>query len=93
MAVRTHSLKAFADSGGEAVEVVCAAHHPPEWGSTPLWREIQPARLNRQRFPQSERKPRPVRRLCARLSPTLKPVWHDWPVEVLMPNRHSVLGL
>jgi hypothetical protein len=24
-------LKAFADAGGEAVEVVCAAHHPPEW--------------------------------------------------------------
>ena len=72
-------LKAFADSGGEAVEVVCAAHHPPEWAQyaalarkfgllASIGSDFHSPSESRVRFGD-----------LPRLSPTLKPVWHDWP--------------
>jgi len=72
-------LKAFADLGGEAVEVVCSAHHPPEWAQyaalsrkfgllASIGSDFHSPSESRVRFGD-----------LPRLSPTLKPVWHDWP--------------
>lgn len=77
-------LRGFAESGGEGVEVVCAAHHPPEWAQyaalsrkfgllASIGSDFHSPSESRVRFGD-----------LPRLSPTLKPVWHDWPeAEVL----------
>ncbi len=72
-------LKAFADAGGEAVEVVCSAHHPPEWAQyAALARKFDLlASIGSDFHSPSESRVRFGD--LPRLSPTLKPVWHDWP--------------
>lgn len=72
-------LKAFADAGGDAVEVVCAAHHPPEWAQyAALSRKFNLlASIGSDFHSPSESRVRFGD--LPRLSPTLKPVWHDWP--------------
>lgn len=72
-------LQAFADAGGDAVEVVCAAHHPSEWAQfgalarrfgllASIGSDFHSHAESRVKFGD-----------LPRLSPNLKPVWHDWP--------------
>jgi 3',5'-nucleoside bisphosphate phosphatase len=72
-------LHAFADAGGDGVEVVCAAHHPPEWAQfgalarhfgllASIGSDFHSPMESRVKFGD-----------LPRLSPNLKPVWHDWP--------------
>lgn len=77
-------LKAFTDAGGDAVEVVCAAHQPSEWAEfaglarkfgllASVGSDFHSPIESRVRFGD-----------LPRLSPSLKPVWQDWPeAEVL----------
>lgn len=72
-------LRAFSDAGGDAVEVVCAAHYPPEWAEyaalarkfdllASIGSDFHSPTESRVRFGD-----------LPRLSPNLKAVWHDWP--------------
>ena len=72
-------LKAFADAGGDGVEVVCAAHHPHEWAEygalsrkfsllASIGTDFHSPHESRVKFGD-----------LPLLSPSLKPVWHDWP--------------
>ena len=72
-------LQAFTDAGGDAVEVVCAAHHPSEWAQfgalarrfgllASIGSDFHSHAESRVKFGD-----------LPRLSPNLKPVWHDWP--------------
>ena len=72
-------LKAFADAGGDGVEVVCAAHHPHEWAEygalarkysllASIGSDFHSPYESRVKFGD-----------LPLLSPSLKPVWHDWP--------------
>lgn len=75
----TALLQAFTDAGGDAVEVVCAAHHPSEWAQfgalvrrfgllASIGSDFHSNTESRVKFGD-----------LPRLSPNLKPVWHDWP--------------
>ena len=72
-------LQAFTDAGGDGVEVVCAAHHPSEWAQfgalarrfgllASIGSDFHSHAESRVKFGD-----------LPRLSPHLKPVWHDWP--------------
>ena len=72
-------LHAFTDAGGDGVEVVCAAHHPSEWAQfgalarkfgllASIGSDLHSHAESRVKFGD-----------LPRLSPNLKPVWHDWP--------------
>ncbi len=72
-------LQAFTDAGGDGVEVVCAAHHPSEWAQfgalarrfgllASIGSDFHSHAESRVKFGD-----------LPRLSPNLKPVWHDWP--------------
>ena len=75
----TTLLQAFTDAGGDAVEVVCAAHHPSEWAQfgalsrrfgllASIGSDFHSHEESRVKFGD-----------LPRLSPNLKAVWHDWP--------------
>ena len=75
----TALLQAFTDAGGDGVEVVCAAHHPSEWAQfgalarrfgllASIGSDFHSHAESRVKFGD-----------LPRLSPNLKPVWHDWP--------------
>ena len=72
-------LQAFTDAGGDGVEVVCAAHYPSEWAQfgalarrfgllASIGSDFHSHAESRVKFGD-----------LPLLSPTLKPVWHDWP--------------
>lgn len=72
-------LRTFTDAGGDGVEVVCAAHHPSEWAQfgalarkygllASIGSDFHSHAESRVKFGD-----------LPRLSPNLKPVWHDWP--------------
>ncbi len=72
-------LQNFVDAGGDGVEVVCAAHHPSEWAQfgalarrfgllASIGSDFHSHAESRVKFGD-----------LPRLSPNLKPVWHDWP--------------
>ena len=72
-------MAAFTDAGGDAVEVVCAAHQPAEWAQfgalarrfgllASIGSDFHSPAESRVKFGD-----------LPRLSPNLKPVWHDWP--------------
>lgn len=72
-------LRAFTDAGGDAVEVVCSAHQPPQWAQyaalarkfallASIGSDFHSPSESRVRFGD-----------LPRLSPALTPVWHDWP--------------
>lgn len=72
-------LRDFTDAGGDAVEVVCAAHHPPEWAEyAALARKFNLLASIGSDF-HSPMESRVKFGDLPRLSPNLKPVWHDWP--------------
>lgn len=72
-------LKCFADAGGDAVEVVCASHKPPEWAQyAALARRFDLLASIGSDF-HSPMESRVKFGDLPRLSPNLKPVWHDWP--------------
>jgi 3',5'-nucleoside bisphosphate phosphatase len=72
-------LNRFVDAGGDGVEVICAAHHPSEWAQfgalarrfgllASIGSDFHSHAESRVKFGD-----------LPRLSPNLKPVWHDWP--------------
>jgi len=72
-------LQEFTDAGGDGVEVVCAAHHPSEWAQfgalarrfgllASIGSDFHSHAESRVKFGD-----------LPRLSPNLKPIWHDWP--------------
>lgn len=72
-------LQAFTDAGGDAIEVVCAGHHPSEWAQfgalarrfgllASIGSDFHSHAESRVKFGD-----------LPLLSPNLKPVWHDWP--------------
>jgi predicted metal-dependent phosphoesterase TrpH len=72
-------LKDFAAVGGDAVEVVCAAHHPPEWAEYgALARKFNLLASIGSDF-HSPMESRVKFGDLPRLSPNLKAVWFDWP--------------
>jgi len=72
-------VRAFAGLGGEAVEVVCAAHNPQEWAQyAALTRRYDLLSSIGSDF-HSPLESRVKFGDLPRLSPSLKPVWHDWP--------------
>ena len=72
-------LKAFAEAGGDGVEVVCAAHHPHEWAEYgALARKFSLLASIGSDF-HSPYESRVKFGDLPLLSPSLKPVWHDWP--------------
>jgi len=72
-------LQAFTDAGGDGVEVVCAAHHPSEWAQFgALARKFGLLASIGSDF-HSHAESRVKFGDLPRLSPNLKPVWHDWP--------------
>lgn len=72
-------LHAFTDAGGDGVEVVCAAHHPSEWAQFgALARKFGLLASIGSDF-HSHAESRVKFGDLPRLSPNLKPVWHDWP--------------
>ena len=72
-------LKCFADAGGDGVEVVCASHNPPEWAQyAALARRFNLLASIGSDF-HSPMESRVKFGDLPRLSPNLKPVWHDWP--------------
>ena len=72
-------LKAFADAGGDGVEVVCGPHHPHEWAEyAALSRKFSLLASIGSDF-HSPYESRVKFGDLPRLSPSLKPVWHDWP--------------
>lgn len=72
-------LKCFAEAGGDGVEVVCAAHNPPEWAQyAALARRYDLLASIGSDF-HSPMESRVKFGDLPRLSPNLKPVWHDWP--------------
>lgn len=88
-------VKAFADAGGDGIEVVCAAHHPREWAEygalsrkfslmASIGCDFHSPFESRVKFGD-----------LPLLSPSLKPIWHDWPeAETLMKaSRNSPLGM
>ena len=72
-------LKAFAEAGGDGVEVVCGPHHPHEWAEyAALSRKFSLLASIGSDF-HSPSESRVKFGDLPRLSPSLKPVWHDWP--------------
>lgn len=72
-------LRAFTDAGGDGLEVVCAAHHPSEWALFgALSRKFGLLASIGSDF-HSHEESRVKFGDLPRLSPNLKPVWHDWP--------------
>ena len=72
-------LKAFADVGGDGVEVVCGPHHPHEWAEyAALSRKFSLLASIGSDF-HSPHESRVKFGDLPLLSPSLKPVWHDWP--------------
>ena len=72
-------LQNFVDAGGDGVEVVCAAHHPSEWAQfAALARRFGLLASIGSDF-HSHAESRVKFGDLPRLSPNLKPVWHDWP--------------
>ncbi len=72
-------LKAFSEVGGDAVEVVCGAHHPHEWAEyAALSRKFSLLASIGSDF-HSPHESRVKFGDLPRLSPSLKPVWYDWP--------------
>lgn len=72
-------LKAFAEAGGDGVEVVCGPHHPHEWAEyAALSRKFSLLASIGSDF-HSPYESRVKFGDLPRLSPSLKPVWHDWP--------------
>lgn len=72
-------LKAFADLGGDGVEVVCGPHHPHEWAEyAALSRKFSLLASIGSDF-HSPHESRVKFGDLPLLSPSLKPVWHDWP--------------
>ena len=72
-------MQAFTDMGGDGVEVVCAAHHPSEWAQFgALARKFGLLASIGSDF-HSHAESRVKFGDLPRLSPNLKPVWHDWP--------------
>lgn len=72
-------IQAFTDAGGDGVEVVCAAHHPSEWAQFgALARKFGLLASIGSDF-HSHAESRVKFGDLPRLSPNLKPVWHDWP--------------
>lgn len=72
-------LRDFSAAGGDAVEVVCAAHHPPEWAEyAALARQFNLLASIGSDF-HSPTESRVKFGDLPRLSPNLKAVWHDWP--------------
>lgn len=72
-------LRDFSAAGGDAVEVVCAAHHPPEWAEyAALARKFNLLASIGSDF-HSPMESRVKFGDLPRLSPNLKAVWHDWP--------------
>ena len=72
-------LRDFSDAGGDAVEVVCAAHYPPEWAEyAALARKFNLLASIGSDF-HSPMESRVKFGDLPRLSPNLKAVWHDWP--------------
>jgi len=72
-------LKSFAEAGGDGVEVVCASHNPPEWAQyAALARRFNLLASIGSDF-HSPMESRVKFGDLPRLSPNLKPVWHDWP--------------
>ena len=72
-------MQSFTDAGGDGVEVVCGAHHPSEWAQfgalarrfgllASIGSDFHSPEESRVKFGD-----------LPRLSPNLKPVWHDWP--------------
>ncbi len=77
-------LKCFAEAGGDAVEVVCASHKPPEWAQyAALARRFDLLASIGSDF-HSPTESRIKFGDLPRLSPNLKPVWHDWPEAKLL---------
>lgn len=75
----TALLQNFVAASGDGVEVVCAAHHPSEWAQfgalarrfgllASIGSDFHSHAESRVKFGD-----------LPRLSPNLKPVWHDWP--------------
>jgi len=72
-------VKAFATAGGDALEVVCAAHRPPEWAQYgALARKYGLLASTGSDF-HSPTESRVKFGDLPLLSPSLTPVWHDWP--------------
>lgn len=72
-------IRTFADAGGDGVEVVCGAHHPSEWAQFgALARKFGLLASIGSDF-HSHAESRVKFGDLPRLSPSLKPVWHDWP--------------
>ena len=72
-------LKAFAAAGGDGVEVVCGPHHPHEWAEyAALSRKFSLLASIGSDF-HSPYESRVKFGDLPRLSPSLKPVWFDWP--------------
>ena len=72
-------LKGFAESGGDGVEVVCGSHHPHEWAEyAALSRKFSLLASIGSDF-HSPHESRVKFGDLPRLSPSLKPVWYDWP--------------
>lgn len=72
-------LKAFTDDGGDGVEVVCGPHHPHEWAEyAALSRKFSLLASIGSDF-HSPHESRVKFGDLPRLSPSLKPVWFDWP--------------
>ena len=72
-------LGAFADAGGDGVEVVCAAHHPHEWAEYgALARKFSLLASIGSDF-HSPHESRVKFGDLPLLSRSLKPVWYDWP--------------
>ncbi len=72
-------LKGFAEAGGDGVEVVCGSHHPHEWAEyAALSRKFSLLASIGSDF-HSPHESRVKFGDLPRLSPSLKPVWYDWP--------------
>jgi predicted metal-dependent phosphoesterase TrpH len=72
-------LKAFAEVGGDGVEVVCGAHHPHEWAEyATLARKFSLLASIGSDF-HSPSESRVKFGDLPPLSPSLRAVWHDWP--------------
>lgn len=72
-------VRAFANAGGDALEVVCAAHRPPEWAQYGAFARKYGLLASTGSDFHSPTESRVKFGDLPLLSPSLTPVWHDWP--------------
>jgi 3',5'-nucleoside bisphosphate phosphatase len=72
-------LRAFKDAGGDALEVMCAAHSPADWSTYAAFCRTYEFKASLGSDFHSPRESRIAIGDLPRLPPSLTPVWADWP--------------